>query len=203
MKIQTLFCFLVLIFCNSAIVLGGVLADQQRSGKTNTAVFAGGCFWCMEPPFDALSGVISTTSGYAGGTVENPTYKEVSSGKSGHVEAVQVEYDPAKLTYQKLLEVFWRNIDPIDDEGQFCDKGEQYKAVIFYQDETERQLAEASKSEIQKRLPQKIVTSIRLAGKFYPAEESHQDYYRKNPATYKFYRFTCGRDQRLRQVWEK
>lgn len=157
----------------------------------------------MEPPFDALSGVISTTSGYAGGTVENPTYNEVSSGKSGHVEAVQVVYDPAKLTYQKLLEVFWRNIDPIDDNGQFCDKGEQYKAVIFYQDQTERQLAEASKSEFQKQLPQKIVTSIRLAAKFYPAEESHQDYYRKNPFSYKFYRFTCGRDQRLRQIWEK
>ncbi|NOU43366.1 MAG: peptide-methionine (S)-S-oxide reductase MsrA [Methyloglobulus sp.] len=183
---------------------GSVLAEGNASNKLAVAIFAGGCFWCMEPPFDALSGVISTVSGYTGGHTENPTYKEVSNGKTGHLEAVQVTYDPAKVSYEKLLEVFWHNIDPFDNNGQFCDKGDQYKAVIFYQDEKQKQLAEASKIEIKKKLLDKyIATSIKPAGKFFPAEEYHQDYYLKSPITYKFYRFTCGRDHRLNKIWDE
>lgn len=189
----------VLIGClmNSAIVL----AEGSTPVKTAVAIFAGGCFWCMEPPFDALSGVVSTVSGYTGGHVENPIYKEVSNGKTGHSEAIQVTFDPAKVSYENLLEVFWHNIDPFDDNEQFCDQGDQYKAAIFYQDEAQKQLAEASKIAITKKLFDKhIVTSIRPTGKFFPAEEYHQDYYLKNPKRYKFYRFTCGRDYRLSQI---
>jgi peptide-methionine (S)-S-oxide reductase len=192
----------VLLGC---LLLGGsAMAEGKMSEKTAVAVFAGGCFWCMEPPFDALPGVISTISGYTGGLTENPTYKEVSNGKTGHLEAVQVAYDPAKVSYSELLEVFWQNIDPFDDDGQFCDKGDQYKAAIFYQDESEKQLAEASKAAVKATPPDEtIVTSIKPAGKFFPAEEYHQDYYLKNPKRYKFYRFSCGRDQRLSQVWDE
>jgi peptide-methionine (S)-S-oxide reductase len=183
----------VLISC--LLVSGSVLAEDNTSNKSEVAIFAGGCFWCMEAPFDALPGVISTVSGYTGGYTENPTYKEVSNGKTGHLEAVEVTYDPTKVSYEKLLEVFWHNIDPFDNNGQFCDKGDQYKAVIFYQDEKQKQLAEASKIEIKKKLLDKyIVTSIKPVGKFFPAEEYHQDYYLKSPTTYEFYRFTCGRD---------
>ncbi len=157
----------------------------------------------MEPPFDKLPGVLKTISGYTGGTALNPNYKEVSNGKTGHYESVEVTYDPAVVGYEKLLEVFWHNIDPFDDEGQFCDKGDQYRAAIFYQDDNQKQLAEASKLAVFKRLGDKeIVTSIKPAGKFYPAETYHQDYYLNNSGTYKFYRFTCGRDRRLEQVWD-
>lgn len=180
----------------------GVEAADNLSENTATAIFAGGCFWCMEPPFDAVSGVIGTTSGYTGGHTEKPTYEEVSAGKSGHSEAVQVTYDPAKVNYTQLLEIYWRNIDPFDDEGQFCDKGDQYKAVIFYQNELEKQLAEASVATVKTKFPDKVVvTSIKPAGKFFPAEDYHQNYYLENPRRYKFYRFTCGRDQRLNEVW--
>jgi peptide-methionine (S)-S-oxide reductase len=186
------------------LLSSGAFAESEPVEKTAVAIFAGGCFWCMESPFDALPGVISTTSGYTGGHTENPTYKEVSNGKTGHLEAMQVTYDPAKLSYKQLLGVFWSNIDPFDDDGQFCDKGEQYKAAIFYQDENEKQLAEASKAERQKKLAdKKIVTSIRPVGKFFLAEDYHQNYYQTNPTSYKFYRFTCGRDRRLSQVWGK
>jgi peptide-methionine (S)-S-oxide reductase len=172
--------------------------------KNRQWLFSGGCFWCMEPPFDALPGVISTVSGYTGGHTEKPTYKEVSNGKTGHLESVLVTYNPAKISYEKLLEVFWHNIDLFDEDGQFCDKGDQYKAAIFYQDERQKQLAEASKIEIKKRLlDSDIVTSIKPAGKFYPAEDYHQDYYLKNSIRYKFYRFTCGRDHRLSQIWDE
>ena len=185
------------------LVSPAVLSDSKVAIKPEMAVFAGGCFWCMEPPFDALPGVISTISGYTGGQTENPTYKEVSNGKTGHLEAIQVSYDPSKVSYEKLLDVFWHNIDPLDVEGQFCDKGDQYKAAIFYQNEQEKQFAEASKAAIKKKLPDKtIVTTIKPAGKFYPAEEYHQDYYVNNPQRYKFYRFTCGRDHRLNQLWD-
>jgi peptide-methionine (S)-S-oxide reductase len=185
-----------LIFSASAI------AEEIVAEKAATAIFAGGCFWCMESPFDDLPGVIKTISGYTGGHTENPTYKEVSNGKTGHLEAVQVTYDPAKVTYEKLLEVFWRNIDPFDDAGQFCDKGDQYKAAIFYNGGKERQLAEASKTAVKMMFTDKLIaTSIIPAGKFFPAEDYHQDYYLSNPKRYKFYRFTCGRDRRLNQVW--
>lgn len=190
------------VLASYLLVSGSVLAEENTAEKTAVAIFAGGCFWCMEPPFDALPGVISTISGYTGGHIENPTYKEVSNGKTGHLEAVEVTYDPAKVSYGKLLEVFWHNVDPFDGDGQFCDKGDPYKAVIFYRDEEEKQLAEASKIAVKAKLPDEpIVTSIKPAGKFFPAEGYHQDYYLKNSKKYKFYRFTCGRDQRLSQVW--
>jgi peptide-methionine (S)-S-oxide reductase len=181
---------------------GSVSAEDVIATKPAVAVFAGGCFWCMEHPFDILPGVISTISGYTGGHTENPTYKDVSNGKTGHSEAVQVTYDPTKISYLALLDVFWHNIDPFDNDGQFCDKGDQYRAVIFYHDEKEKQLAEASEAALVTKFPnEKVVTLIRPAGKFFPAEDYHQDYYLNNPAKYKFYRFTCGRDRRLEDVW--
>src|SRR6266545_1645419 len=167
------------------------------------ATFAGGCFWCMEPPFDKLPGVTATISGYTGGRKVNPTYEEVSTGGTGHAEAVQVIYDPKKVSYEKLLEVFWVNIDPTVKDRQFCDSGSQYRTGIFYHDETQRKAAEASRAALEKSKPFKepIVTPIEMAGAFYPAEDYHQDYYVKNPVRYKFYRNGCGRDARLRQLW--
>jgi len=170
---------------------------------TEKATFAGGCFWCMEPPYDVLPGVISTTSGYIGGKTVNPTYEQVSSGATGHTEAVQVVYDPAKVSYEKLLEVFWVNIDPTVKDRQFCDAGTQYRTGIFYHGEAQRKAAEASKAALEKSKPFKapIVTPIEMAGTFYPAEGYHQDYYVKNPVRYKFYRNGCGRDARLKELW--
>ncbi|MGD8868230.1 MAG: peptide-methionine (S)-S-oxide reductase MsrA [Gemmatimonadales bacterium] len=167
------------------------------------ATFAGGCFWCMEPPFDELEGVLSTTSGYAGGHVEDPTYEQVSSGTTGHRETVQIEYDPRRIDYAELLEVFWRNVDPTDADGQFCDRGYQYTTAIFYHSDEQRRLAEASKRELEEsgRLTEPIATDIRPASAFYPAEEYHQDYYEKHPLRYKFYRTTCGRDRVLDRLW--
>lgn len=181
-------------------------AAAQQSGNGQelaAATFAGGCFWCMEPPFDELDGVVSTTSGYTGGKVENPTYEHVSAGDTGHAEAVKVVYDPSKVSYETLLKVFWRNIDPLTKDRQFCDVGSQYRSAIFYHNDEQRRLAEASRAELEQsgKLPGPIATEIVPAGKFYPAEEYHQDYYRKNPIRYKFYRYTCGRDQRLEEVW--
>lgn len=169
---------------------------------TDTAIFAGGCFWCMEHPFDEVDGVISTTSGYTGGTKENPTYREVSSGTTGHYESEQVKYDPDKVSYQQLLDVYWKNIDPFDASGQFCDKGPQYRAVIFTKNEKEKELAIRSKQALQEKLEGKatVVTQILPAQKFYPAEDYHQDYYLKNPIRYKYYRYACGRDKRLEEV---
>jgi len=168
---------------------------------TASAVFAGGCFWCMEPPFDALDGVVSTTSGFTGGSVANPSYEQVSAGGTGHVEAVQVVYDPKRIGYEKLLEVYWRNVDALDDGGQFCDRGESYRSAIFVHDAEERRLAEESKRAIGERLGRPVATQIRDAAPFYPAEEYHQDYYRKNPIRYRFYRGRCGRDARLKELW--
>jgi len=167
------------------------------------ATFAGGCFWCMEPPYDELDGVISTTSGYTGGHKQNPTYEEVSAGTTGHTEAVQVVYDPKRISYERLLEVFWRNIDPVTPNAQFCDHGTQYRSGIFYHDAAQRRLADESKRvlEASGRFPAPIVTEIVAAGNFYPAEEYHQDYYKKNPIRYKFYRTSCGRDRRLAELW--
>ena len=167
------------------------------------ATFAGGCFWCMEKPFDQLEGVISTTSGYTGGDIPDPSYQRVSSGTTGHAEAVQVTYDPAKVSYEQLLAVFWRNIDPVDAEGQFCDRGTQYRTSIFYHTEAQRRLAEASKQALQAsgQLQEPIETDIVVAPAFYPAEDYHQDYYLKSPLQYKFYRLACGRDRRLAELW--
>jgi peptide-methionine (S)-S-oxide reductase len=172
-------------------------AAQERAKAT----FAGGCFWCMEPPFDKLDGVISTTSGYTGGQKAHPTYAEVSAGTTGHTEAVEIVYDPRKVTYAQLLEVFWQNIDPTTPDRQFCDVGSQYRAAIFYHDETQRALAVQSKQKVAERLGRPVVTEVLPAAPFYVAEEYHQDYYRKNPVRYRFYRAACGRDQRLEQLW--
>ena len=178
-------------------------ADAPASEKLAKATFAGGCFWCMEPPFDKLAGVVSTTSGYTGGSKLNPTYREVSDGGSGHAEAVQIVYDPAKISYEKLVEVFWRNIDPTVKDQQFCDHGSQYRTAIFVHDEAQKKSADAAKAALMKSKPFKgdIVTEITAASTFYPAEDYHQDYYTKNPVKYKFYRFNCGRDARLRELW--
>jgi peptide-methionine (S)-S-oxide reductase len=157
----------------------------------------------MEPPFDALDGVISTTSGYTGGHKQNPTYKEVSRGGTGHTEALQIVYDPGKVSYEELLDVFWHNIDPTDPRGQFCDKGSQYRSEIFYHDEEQKKLASRSKAALieLKPFPGDVVTAITPASEFYPAEDYHQDYYLKNPVRYKFYRYGCGRDKRLEDLW--
>ncbi len=168
------------------------------------ATFAGGCFWCMEPPFDKTPGVLSTTSGYAGGKEKAPTYREVSSGRTGHAEVVQVVYDPGKVTYEQLLDVFWRNIDPLDEGGQFCDRGRQYRTGIFYEGEAQKAAAEASKKALEEsgRLPGPIVTEITaLDASFYPAEEYHQDFYKKSAVRYHSYRAGCGRDRRLKELW--
>jgi peptide-methionine (S)-S-oxide reductase len=167
------------------------------------ATFAGGCFWCMEPPFDKLNGVLSTTSGYTGGHKSHPTYEEVSSGATGHAESMQVRYDPARVSYDKLLEVFWHNIDPVDAGGQFCDRGSQYRSEIFYHDGEQKRLAEKSLKELEEsgRLHRPIATQIVPATTFYPAESYHQDFYKKNPIRYKFYRHACGRDARLKEIW--
>ncbi|MEX2570264.1 MAG: peptide-methionine (S)-S-oxide reductase MsrA [Gemmatimonadota bacterium] len=169
----------------------------------DTATFAGGCFWCVEEAFDEVEGVISTTSGYMGGQTSNPSYEEVSSGGSGHVEVVQVVFDPDIVGYDELLDVFWPNIDPLTRNRQFCDAGPQYRAVIFPAGSDQRQLAESSKAALERsgRFDQPIVTEITPASAFYPAEEYHQDYYQKNPVRYRFYKFTCGRAQRLADLW--
>ncbi|MEO6170739.1 MAG: peptide-methionine (S)-S-oxide reductase MsrA [Lysobacter sp.] len=167
------------------------------------AIFAGGCFWCMEPPYDALPGVISTESGYIGGHVARPTYEQVSAGGTGHAEAVRVTYDPRRIGYPKLLEVFWRNIDPVAVDRQFCDSGDQYRSAIFPIDEGQRRQAEASRAALQSdpRFRQPIATRIEATATFYPAEGYHQDYYKKNPVRYKYYRYSCGRDRRLQELW--
>ena len=197
----------------AALLLGLAAISQAQAPKAAAkpganagyakATFAGGCFWCMEPPYDKLDGVISTTSGYTGGQKKNPTYEEVSSGRTGHAEAVEVVYDPKKIGYEKLLEVFWRNVDPTVKDQQFCDVGSQYRTGIFYHDGEQKRLAEASKAALENNKPFKgpIVTEITRAAEFYPAEDYHQDYYLKNPVRYKFYRNGCGRDARLKQLW--
>jgi len=170
---------------------------------TATAIFAGGCFWCVEADFDKVAGVISTTSGYIGGRTANPSYESVSRGGTGHAEAVEIVYDPAKVSYEKLVDVFWHNIDPLVKDRQFCDHGDQYRSAIFYRGDDQRRVAEASKVAVQARFKQPVQTEIAAAGPFYKAEDYHQDYYLKNPVRYKFYRFNCGRDARLEELWGK
>jgi peptide methionine sulfoxide reductase msrA/msrB len=183
--------------------LSAQAADSPEPHPTAVATFAGGCFWCMQPPFEKLDGVLSTTVGYTGGHTKNPTYEEVSAGGTGHAESVQIVYDPAKITYAQLLDVFWHNIDPITPNAQFCDHGDQYRTAIFYHDETQRRAAEESKRQLEapKRFDRAIVTEIVAATEFYPAEEYHQKYHEKNPIRYKYYRWNCGRDQRLKELW--
>ena len=171
--------------------------------RLEKALFAGGCFWCMEPPFDKLAGVKAVISGYTGGHKKNPTYEEVSAGATGHAEAIEIIYDPAVISYSKLLDVFWRNTDPTVKDRQFCDVGAQYRTAIWYQNEEQRRLAEESKKALEKsrRFKGPIYTEITQATQFYPAEDYHQKYYQKNPLRYKFYRHNCGRDQRLKELW--
>lgn len=172
------------------------------AGSLNkTATFAGGCFWCMEPEFAKIDGVKKVVSGYTGGKTKNPTYQQVSHEDTGHVEAIEVTYDPAKVTYIQLLNIFWTNIDPLDDLGQFCDKGSQYRAGIFYHDDEQKNLAEESKEKIQKMFKDPVATIIRPASEFYPAEDYHQEFYIKSRERYKSYRKGCGRDQRLEVLW--
>jgi peptide-methionine (S)-S-oxide reductase len=190
--------------------IGGILlvtmttqVNAATDTKTETATFAGGCFWCMQHPFDELPGVISTTSGYTGGKEDKPTYAQVSAGSTGHTEAVQVLFDPNVINYKELLDVYWRNTDPTTPNRQFCDVGNQYRPGIFYHDEMQKKLAEASKIELEqsKSFPENIVTEITPASAFWVAEDYHQNYYIKNPIRYKYYRFGCGRDHRLKQLW--
>ncbi len=182
--------------------LGNIAPEK---GQLSEAIFAGGCFWCMEPPFDKTPGVVATTSGYTGGSLASPTYGQVSGGGTGHYEALKVTYDPAKVTYAQLLDVFWRNIDPLDPSGQFCDRGGQYRAAIFYGTDEQRKLADSSKRAIEQsgKLRERIVTPVVAAAPFYPAEDYHQDYYKKNPVRYRFYSWNCGRARRLAKVWGK
>jgi len=196
------------VFILSLLVMAVAIsvADETPVGihnSTSVATFAGGCFWCMEQPFDQLEGVISTTSGYTGGHTKDPTYKQTSSGKTGHTEAVQIVYDPKQVSYEKLLDVFWQNIDPTTPDQQFCDRGNQYRSEIFYHNDQQKQLADASKTKLMDSKPFKepIVTQISKASTFYAAEEYHQNYYKKNPIRYKYYRYGCGRDKRLEQLW--
>jgi len=208
-RITTVFVALGLI-----AAAGGTFAwrasAQAPAGKTAggqaglaKATFAGGCFWCMEAPFDGLPGVVSTTSGYTGGRTRNPTYEMVSSGGTGHAESVQVLYDPRKITYGRLLDVFWHNIDPLARNAQFCDHGTQYRSAIFFHDEEQQRMAEQSKKALEeaKRFPKPVLTEIVAASEFYPAEEYHQDFYRRNPDRYMSYRQGCGRDRRLKELW--
>lgn len=185
----------------------GVRADNAPVAKPGTeiAIFAGGCFWCVESDFDKVPGVISTTSGYTGGTKTNPSYEEVSSGGTGHAESVKIVFDPKIVSYEKLLYVYWRNVDPITKEGQFCDFGTQYRTAIFYLNDEQKRLAEASKAAIEKsgRLKRPIVTEIVPAGPFYAAEGYHQNFHNTNPVRYNLYRFNCGRDARLEELWGK
>jgi peptide-methionine (S)-S-oxide reductase len=192
-----------LLFVCSMLWPASGFAAQAGSGRLEKATFAGGCFWCMEAPFDKLDGVVSVTSGYTGGQKKNPTYEEVSAGGTGHAESVEVVYDPAKIGYQKLLDVFWHNIDPTVRDRQFCDAGHQYRSAIFYHDAEQKRLAEESKRALERVKPfrEPIVTEIVAAGTFYPAEEYHQHYYKKNPIRYAYYRKGCGRDKRLKELW--
>jgi peptide-methionine (S)-S-oxide reductase len=180
-------------------------ADSGGESRQETATFAGGCFWCLEEALDKVDGVLSTTSGYTGGQKASPTYEEVSAGRTGHTESVQVMYDPQKVSYATLLDVFWHNIDPTTTDQQFCDKGHQYRSAIFYHGDAQKRLAEESKQRLDKAKPFKeaIVTEITPASEFYPAEEYHQNFYQKNPIRYKFYKYNCGRAQRLEALWGK
>ncbi len=180
----------------------GFAGAQQAAGEeTATAIFAGGCFWCTEADFDKVPGVLSTTSGYIGGAVVNPTYGQVSAGGTGHAEAVKVVYDPDEVDYERLLDIYWRTVDPLRVDAQFCDVGDQYRTAIFAVTPGQKAAAEASRAAIAERFDEPIATEIADAGTFWPAEDYHQDYHEKNPLRYRFYRWNCGRDQRLEDLW--
>ena len=193
----------------SLLALGGIAAWSPsvavEAAAPAKAYFAGGCFWCMEEAFEKVGGVTEVLSGYMGGTVANPTYEQVSAGQTGHAEAIEVSYDPAKVSYRQLLEAFWHNVDPVTPNAQFCDHGDQYRSAVFYGTDEEKRLTEESKGSIEhsKRFSEPIVTQIVKVSTFYPAEEYHQDFYKKNPIRYKYYKFSCGRAQRLEALWGK
>jgi peptide-methionine (S)-S-oxide reductase len=198
------------LLCGLLYGLAGIAGAQTvampaaaETPERAVATFAGGCFWCTESDFDKVPGVISTTSGYTGGHVANPTYEQVSSGGTGHAESVEVAYDPRKVSYEKLLTYYWHHVDPLVQNRQFCDVGEQYRTAIFVHNDEQRRLAEESKKKVEAELKKPVYTQIVQAGPFYKAEDYHQDFYLKNPAKYKFYRWNCGRDQRLEQIWGK
>ena len=196
--------FLVSLFAAAGAPAATNDAQSGADGrKLEKATFAGGCFWCMEEALDKVDGVVSTTSGYTGGRTKNPTYEDVSAGGTGHAEAVEILYDSTKVTYARILDVFWRNIDPTQPNAQFCDHGNQYRSAIFYHDETQKRLAEESKKKLTQSKPFKepIATEIVPAAAFYSAEEYHQNFYEKNPLRYKVYKFNCGRTQRLQELW--
>lgn len=198
----TRFLVVLLLWLGLGLGLGeAIAAPISPPDAPSTATFAGGCFWCMESPFDKLPGVQESLSGYTGGQVVNPSYKQVSSGTTGHRESVQIAYDPNQVSYEQLLDTFWHNVDPFDAGGQFCDRGEQYRAAIFYADEVQKTKAEASKRKLEVDLGQPIATDILPAAPFYSAEDYHQNFYKTNSAKYRFYRYMCGRDRRLEQVW--
>ena len=208
MRRLILFPLLVIGLLGGGLVLGAPLAvaaaaPAPQSAATGLATFAGGCFWCEEEAFEEVPGVTSVVSGYTGGGKVDPTYEEVSAGGTGHAEAVEVHFDPAKVSYEQLLTTFWHNTDPLDTGGQFCDRGDQYRSEIFYHDDRQRMQAEQSLQDLRKssRFGQPIATRIAPASTFYPAEDYHQDYYKKNPVRYKYYRWSCGRDQRLEELW--
>ena len=192
----------LILACCAAMFANLLMAADMAAPQSATAIFAGGCFWCIEADFEKLDGVISVESGYTGGSVPNPTYQQVSQGGTGHAEAVRVLYDPQRVSYEKLLDYFWRHIDPTVKDRQFCDAGSQYRSAIFYQNDTEQKLAQSSLHVLEKsgRFPH-IYTEIVAAGAFYPAEDYHQDYYKKNPIRYQFYRANCGRDARVKSLW--
>ena len=202
--------WILLLLLVGGAVLGSVLLTRsgeapaqpaRKAGATASAVFAGGCFWCTEADFDHMPGVISTTSGYTGGRVARPTYEQVSAGGTGHFEAVRIVYDPRRISYQSLVQRYFRTVDPLNGGGQFCDHGDQYRTAIFVANGQERRIAEAAKAEAARQLGRPVATLILPRAPFYVAEDYHQDYYTKNPYRYRFYRWNCGRDQRLEQLW--
>lgn len=188
-----------------SLVTWHVTASPASAATLEKATFAGGCFWCMEEAFEAVPGVVSVVSGYTGGTQPDPTYEQVSAGRTGHAESVEVVFDPARVSYEQLLEVFWRNVDPTTADRQFCDRGNQYRPAIFYHTDTQHTLAQESKQRIdrEKTFPDPLRMEITAASAFYQAEEYHQDFYKRNPIRYKFYKFNCGRTQRLEELWGK
>lgn len=194
----------VILYCAPALAQDAMSPPEQLMDpptRYRTAVFAGGCFWCMESDFEDKKGVVKVVSGYTGGMEDYPTYKQVSSGKTGHFEAIEVTYDTNSVDYADLLDIFWQNVDPFDENGQFCDKGTQYRAAIFYRNDREKELARASLAKVEKKFGKKVATSIRAAKRFWPAEDYHQDYHKKSSVSYKYYRFSCGRDKKLEKLW--
>jgi len=200
MFIRSLFASILTLYSFSVAA-----AEAEPSQSAATAILAGGCFWCVEADFEKLDGVIDVASGYTGGHVENPTYKQVSSGRSGHIESARIRFDPAVISYEQILEYFFHHIDPTRNDGQFCDGGTQYRPAIFYLDEDQQRQAEAVMQRIEqgKPFPQPLKVELIKATAFYPAEEYHQDYYKKNPLRYNFYRYSCGRDARVEELWGK